>query len=252
MHVVCARDPRWLSNSWLVADREGGHAVLIDSGGPVEEICAAMDRLRVRLTHVLCTHHHPDHIAFNDTYRTTYGVPVIGHEAERSLFGSGLDGTMAHDETLRSGELTVRALHIPGHTLGQLGFVVSCPDEADIGFTGDTLFRGSVGGTRGSGHTTFEDLQHSIMNVLLHLPDTTVLYPGHMEPTTVGTERRNNPFIKLWRGDKTPGTEQVQAQRRPAILELEAPDYDGGSKCQVRFDDGEVAIVGGSRVTRAR
>lgn len=236
----------WLSNTWLVADRPGGHAVVIDTGGPMAPIVERIEELRLSLTHVLCTHHHHDHIAHNDDYRRRFGCPVCGHASERELFGS-LDTELGDGDELASGSLRIRALHLPGHTRGQLGFVVN--DERV--FTGDTLFRGSVGGTRAPAHTTFDDLQHSIMDVLMQLPAAMVVHPGHCEPTTIGDEWKHNPFVRVWRGVDAPTAVRCTAFGRPATLLVDARDYDNGRKCQVRFDDdGSLDVVPGSRVTR--
>lgn len=241
------RDPRWLSNSYLVADRPGGHAVLIDTGGPFEPLRERIEELRLTVTHVLCTHHHPDHVANNDTYRAAYGCPVCGHRAEAEWFGD-LDRELTGDEELRSGGLAIRPLHVPGHTVGQLAFLVN--DEHL--FTGDTLFRGTVGGTRGAAHTTFDDLRHSIVDVLLRFAPETVVHPGHMERTTVGEEWASNPFVRQWRGLDAPGGGRCLAFGEPATLLLRARDYDGGTKCHVRFDeDGREDVVPGSRVVDA-
>lgn len=235
----------WLSNTWLVADTTGGHAVLIDTGGPMQPILAAIETHRLTLTHVLCTHHHYDHVAHNGDYRSRFGCPICGGRAERELFRD-LDVELGDGDELVSGDLHVRALHIPGHTAGQLGFLVN---EERV-FTGDTLFRGSIGGTRNPGHTTFEDLRHSIMDVLMRLPKETVVHPGHMDPTTIGEEWARNPFVRYWRGLE-PGTEErCNAFDRPATLLFSCRDYDGGTKHQVRFDDGSSDIVPGSRVRR--
>lgn len=243
MIVERTTSPRWLSNTWLVADRPGGKAVVVDTGGPLEPIVARIEELRLELTHVLCTHHHHDHVTHNDDYRARYGCPVCGGAAEASLFGE-LDRELSGGDEIRTGDLFVRALHLPGHTSGQLGFLVN---EERV-FTGDTLFRGSVGGTRGPGHTTFEDLRHSILDVLLELPPETVVHPGHVDGTTIGREREENPFVRLWRGVEAPAEEPCTAFGRPATLLLRARDYDGGTKCQVRFEDGTLDVVPGSRV----
>lgn len=245
MHVFHTRDPRWLSNSWLVADRPGGHAVLIDTGGPLRPIVQRIEELGVTLSHVLCTHHHPDHVLHNDDYRRQYGCPVCGHRAERELFGD-LDHELDDGDELRSGDLHVRALHVPGHTLGQLAFLI---DEREV-FTGDTLFRGTIGGTRGRGHTTYDDIRHSILDVLLRLPADTVVRPGHMEATTIGREAAENPFVRFWRGLDAPLDAPCEAFGTPGRLLVEARDYDGGSKCVVAFDDGSTDVVPGSRVRR--
>ena len=238
---------RWLSNTWLVADEPGGHAVVIDTGGPTEPILRALEEQRLTLTHVLCTHHHVDHVLHNDEYTSRFDCPVCGHGAERELFG-GLDVELADGDELATGGLRIRALHIPGHTKGQLAFLVN---EERV-FTGDTLFRHSIGGTRGPGHTTYEDIRHSIMDVLMALPREMPVHPGHTDPTTIGEEWERNPFVRLWRGVDAASDEPITAFGKPATLLLEARDYDGGTKCQVRFEEGGVVdIVPGSSVRRA-
>ena len=234
----------WLSNTYLVGDRPGGHAVVIDTGGPTEPILAAIAAHRLTVTHVLCTHHHIDHVQHNQLYAARFDCPVCGHGSERSLFGD-LDRELVHGEELRTGELRIRPLHVPGHTVGQLAFVVN---DAVV-FTGDTLFRRTIGGTRGAGHTTFADLQHSLLEVLMQLPPAMTVYPGHTDATTIGEEWQENPFIRMWRGlDQVP-ERRCTAFGQPASLLLRARDYDGGFKCQVRFDAGDqLDVVPGSRV----
>jgi glyoxylase-like metal-dependent hydrolase (beta-lactamase superfamily II) len=133
--------------------------------------------------------------------------------------------------------------------MGMLAFVVN--DERV--FTGDTLFRGSVGGTRAPGHTTFEEIQHSIMEVLMRLPREMNVHPGHTDPTTIAEEWESNPFIRMWRGVDPPREQRCVAFGQPATLLLSAQDYDGGQKCWVRFDEGNMLdIVPGSQVRPAK
>jgi glyoxylase-like metal-dependent hydrolase (beta-lactamase superfamily II) len=236
--------PRWLSNTYLVAAAPGGDAVLIDSGGPLEPLLAAIEHQRLTVTHVLCTHHHHDHVAHNDALRERFGCRIAGHGAERQLFGQ-LDLELEDGQEIRCGDLALRALHIPGHTVGQLAFVI----EGRAVFTGDTLFRGSVGGTRAPGHATFDDLRRSIMDVLMRLPHALAVHPGHTEATSIGEEWEQNPFIRVWRGVEEPGTAGCSVDGEPATLVVRARDYDGGTKCWVRFDAGGVDdVVPGSRV----
>jgi hydroxyacylglutathione hydrolase len=122
-------------------------------------------------------------------------------------------------------------------------------NDRDV-FTGDTLFRGSVGGVRAPGSTSFEDLRHSIMEVLMALPKDTRLHPGHTDPTTVGEEWEQNAFVRLWRGLDDEGDEPCTVEGEEATLVLWAPDYDGGHKAWVRWPDGRDDIVPGSRVSR--
>jgi glyoxylase-like metal-dependent hydrolase (beta-lactamase superfamily II) len=242
--VEWTRHPAFLSNSYLVADRPGGQAIIIDSGGPSAPLLRTIERLELTVTHLLCTHHHADHIAHNADYVSRFACAVCGHPAELRWFG-GLDLEMNDGDELRTGELHVRALHVPGHTVGQLAFLI---DDKEL-FTGDTLFRHTVGGTRAPGHASFEDLRRSIMEVLMRLPAGTVVRPGHMDRTTIGGEWERNPFIRAWRGLDPVHESRCTAFGEPATLLLRAPDYDGGTKCWVRFEqNGEEAILPGSRV----
>ncbi len=236
----------WLSNTYLVADKPGGHAVLIDTGGPTGPILKAIEDHHLELTHILCTHHHIDHVQNNGEYKDKFGCPVCGHTSEARLFGA-LDIEIADGDELVSGDLHIRALHTPGHTLGMLAYIVN--DERI--FTGDTLFRRSVGGTRAPGHTNFEEIRHSIMEVLMRRPKEMVVHPGHTDPTTIAEEWEENPFIRMWRGKEPEGNRRCTAFGEPATLLLSARDYDDGSKCWVRFDQGnKLDIVPGSQVTR--
>jgi hydroxyacylglutathione hydrolase len=244
MIIEKTMNPTYLSNTYLVADKPGGHAVLIDTGGPTGPILRAIEELRLTPTHVLCTHHHIDHVAHNAEYKSRFGCPICGHGTEREMFG-GLDLELCDGGELSVGDLSIRAIHVPGHTVGQLAFLVN----EECVFTGDTLFRGSVGGTRAPGHSTFEDIRHSIMDVLMRLPKKTVVHPGHTDPTTIGQEWEGNAFIRAWRGVDKPTGKACTAFGQPATLLLQAGDYDGGTKCWVRFEEGNLLdIVPGSQV----
>jgi glyoxylase-like metal-dependent hydrolase (beta-lactamase superfamily II) len=244
MLVTRSMHPTWLSNTWLVADRPGGEAVVIDTGGPMEPILAAIDAHDLQLMQVLCTHHHYDHVDHNEDYRTRFGCPVCAHPAEFKRVPQATTAIQDGDE-IAVGAMSLRALHIPGHTSGQLAFVL---DDQAV-FTGDTLFRDSVGGTRAPDYTSFEDLQRSILEVLFALPHEMTIYPGHMEESTLAREWEHNPFVRTWRGLEAPRADPVLAFGEAAQLLLEARDYDGGTKCWVRFDDsGQLDVVPGSRV----
>jgi hydroxyacylglutathione hydrolase len=232
----------WLSNTYLVADREGGSALVIDAGGPCAPLLAAAERLGVDVRTLLLTHHHHDHVAEADAWKD---VEVLAHPIEAEQL-EGVDRTIEPGETLSVGDLRVETLHTPGHTAGMLNFVI---DGTDV-FTGDTLFKGSVGGVRAPGSTSFADLKRSIMDVLMKLAPETRVHPGHTDPTTIADEWEHNAFVRLWRGLDEQGSESCKVADQEATLVLWAPDYDGGNKAWVRWPDGSDDIVPGSQVVR--
>jgi glyoxylase-like metal-dependent hydrolase (beta-lactamase superfamily II) len=237
-------DETWLSNTYLVADELGSQAAMIDAGGPVEPLLEVLRKMRFQLSHVLLTHHHHDHVA--ELSRVLDAHPraqVLIHPLEREPVPQAT-GEMSPGTPIDCGALVIEPLHTPGHTAGMLSLLVNGNDV----FTGDTLFKGSVGGVRAPGHTTYEDLKRSIMDTLLKLPEATRIHPGHTEPTTVGAELERNPFVRVWRGLDPEGSEPCTALGEPATLILMADDYDGGHKAWVRWPDGSDDIVPGSQV----
>jgi hydroxyacylglutathione hydrolase len=209
--------PGYLSNAYLVADEEGGAAVFVDSGAPLEPLRRAADDWRVRPELILRTHSHADHV-----------------EHEREL------GLPVKTDAVQVGGLRVEALPTPGHSDDMVAFVVN----GEAVFTGDTLFKDSVGGGN------LEQVRKSVMDVLMKLPPETRVLPGHTDETTIGREWDENPFVRVWRGTEPEGTEPVRVGGEEATLIVWSPDYDGGGKAWVRFADGRDAIVGGSRVQR--
>jgi glyoxylase-like metal-dependent hydrolase (beta-lactamase superfamily II) len=236
-------DP-WLSNTYVVADEVGGSAVMVDAGGPVAPLFEYLQRGQLTLTHVLLTHHHHDHVAELDEVRRRFpDVPVLIHPLEREHVPAAT-GTMGPGQMIETGALVVKPIHTPGHTAGMLSLLV---DGTDV-FTGDTLFKGSVGGVRAPGHTTYADLRSSIMDKLLTLPGDTRIHPGHTDPTTVADELEHNRFVRIWRGVDPEGQKPCTAMGEPATLILLGDDYDGGHKAWVRWPDGSDDIVPGSQV----
>ena len=239
--------PDYLSNSYLVADEPGGQGVIIDGGADPAPLLAAVEENDLTIPYLLLTHHHVDHVSENCAFKERLGVEIRAHplEAERLL---DVDRAIEPGEVLEVGGLRIDGLHTPGHTDGMLSFRVN---DAEI-YTGDTLFKGSVGGVRAPGSTTFEDLKASIMDVLMKLPPETVVRPGHTEPTTIGDEWEQNAFIRVWRGLDDEGDERCTVWDEEATLVLWAPDYDGGHKAWVRWtDSGRDDIVPGSQVVRS-
>lgn len=219
--------PGWLSNAYLIADHPGGTGVFVDSGAPLAPLYAAIEAHELTPTHLLVTHGHGDHTAGNDELRRRFGLETVDRVCD----------------PFRAGGLQIEVWATPGHTADSLSFVVD-----GVCCTGDTLFAGSVGGSASS----FADLRHSIMDVLLALPVETRVLPGHSEETSVGEEWEKNPFVRIWRGLDPEGEERCRIAGREARLVLWARDYDEGFKAWLRFDDGSDQIVGGSRVQRER
>ncbi len=236
-------DP-WLSNTYVVADQPGGSAVMIDAGGPVAPLLQFLRRDQLKLTHVLLTHHHHDHVLELGAVLDAHpGTPVLIHPLERALV-EGVTGTIEPGQVIASGALRIEPIHTPGHTAGMLSLLV---DGTDV-FTGDTLFRGSVGGVRAPGSTSYADLKSSIMDTLLTLPPQTRIHPGHTDPSTVADELEHNRFVRIWRKLDAEGDAPCTALGRPATLILLGDDYDGGHKAWVRWPDGADDIVPGSQV----
>jgi hypothetical protein len=160
----------------------------------------------------------------------------------------GVDREVRDGEMISSGSLRLRARHIPGHTDGQTAWLL---DDA-VCFTGDTLFRGSIGSTTAPGHTDFADLKRSLVEGLLTLPDVVRVAPGHSEPTSIGEERRANPFLRVLLGVDPEGTGRGLFSGVPVRVVVEARDYDGGTKAWIRDADGRDATVPGSRLSGRR
>jgi hydroxyacylglutathione hydrolase len=216
--------PDWLSNSFAIADREGGTALFVDSGADIGPLVAAVEAWGATPGAILRTHSHPDHVVHEEELRARYGIDVV-----------------AEAGSWEWGGLRVRGIETPGHSDDMVAFVVN--DE--VVFTGDTLFKDAVGGG------DLEQVRASVMDVFMAMPDELRVLPGHTEETTIGRERAENPFVKVWSGAEPEGTEKVDVGGRPATLIVWSPDYDGKGKAWVRFDDGVDAIVGGSRVSRS-
>jgi glyoxylase-like metal-dependent hydrolase (beta-lactamase superfamily II) len=245
MIVERSMHPDWLSNTYLVAAGPGGDALMVDAGGPMGPLLDKADEHGLTVTHVLLTHHHHDHVAeLGAVTRRWPDAEVLIHPEERELV-DGATGYLEPGAELELAGLTVRTLHTPGHTRGMLSLLI----DGNV-FTGDTLFKNSVGGVRAPGHTTYEDLKRSIMEVLLALPPDTTIRPGHTDPTTVAEELESNAFVRVWRGIDPEGDEPCTAMGQPARLVLWGDDYDGGHKAWVRWEDGSDDIVGGSQVSR--
>jgi hydroxyacylglutathione hydrolase len=215
MLIERSMHPGWLSNAYLLADEEGGAAVFVDSGAPMEPLLEAAERWGVQPTHVLRTHGDQDHVE----HEGELGLPVV-------------------TGPLEVGSLSIDALPTPGHSDDHLVFLVG-----DVCFSGDVLFKDAVGGGDP------DQVQASVMRLMELRPQTRV-YPGHTDETTIGREWEENPFLRVWRGLDPEGTDRCRVGGREGTIAVWSPDYDGKGKAWVRFDDGTGRIVGASRIER--
>jgi glyoxylase-like metal-dependent hydrolase (beta-lactamase superfamily II) len=194
-------------NTWIARRDGASAALLIDPGDEPERIEAALEQLGVEVEAILVTHCHFDHVGAVAPLARSTGAPVYCPKLEVPVLadimrwvpwpGIGPFESYDADETVSGGEhltlagLEIDVMFVPGHSPGHVAY--SIPSEQAI-FSGDVLFEGSIGRTDlpGGDH---ERLLQSIGELLEALPDETAVLPGHMAPTTLGAERRTNPFL---------------------------------------------------------
>ena len=197
-------------NCSIVADLEAKRALVIDPGGDYDDIAARLAALGVKVDAIVHTHTHLDHVGCTAALQRSTGAAASIHEGDRLLYdmlpvqsqllglppppGADVDGSLVDGRTIRVGALEVGVLHTPGHTPGSCSFLVN-EDGRAVVFTGDTLFRGGIGRTD-LGGIDQETLVRSIRSRLLTLPDDAHVVCGHGESTTIGAERRSNPFLQ--------------------------------------------------------
>lgn len=194
------------NNCYLILDEATGEAAVVDPGLESEPVLEAVRSGGLRLTGVLLTHAHFDHVGGTELFRAATGAAVVMHAADLPLlaqapetarhFGIRVAAPRPPDRLVREGDriavggVELEVLETPGHTPGGISL-----GTAGAIFVGDTLFAGSVGRTDLAGGS-FETLLDSIRTKLLPLPDATLVHPGHGPATTIGEERRGNPFLQ--------------------------------------------------------
>ncbi len=205
MKVLPIPNGAFLENCYLVIDEAAGECVVVDPGEEAGLILHKVAESRARPVAVWLTHAHLDHVLGVGRIAAETRVPVYLHPADRPLYDHvpeqaeafGLraaappppDRAFAHGEVARVGGLTFAVRHTPGHSPGSV-----CLVGHDAVFAGDVLFQGSIGRTDLPGGD-FDTLLASIERELLVLPDSTIVYSGHGPQTTIGAERRGNPFL---------------------------------------------------------
>nr|UXE46244.1 hydroxyacylglutathione hydrolase GloC [uncultured bacterium] len=196
-------------NCSIVGDESTGECMVIDPGDEIEEVLVRVQRHGLRVKQIVVTHAHIDHVGGAMKLKAATGAPILLNHNDTALLGMlpeqaawiGVQdpGRVVIDETARDGgklaigggNLSATILHTPGHTEGSI--CLYFPAEQKL-IAGDTLFAGSIGRTDLPGGS-FEKIMHSLHNVVLSLPDETVVIPGHGPVTTIGRERKTNPFL---------------------------------------------------------
>lgn len=200
-------------NSYVLSDEETKEAVVIDAGCFYEEDKQALKNYiisnELTVKHLLCTHLHLDHILGNPFMEEEFGLKAEGHQADdfllksapiqSKMFGIPLEkapaplGKYINDgDVISFGNIQLEAIHVPGHSPGSL--VYYCKEE-NVMFSGDVLFQGSIG-RADLAKGNFDELREGICSRLFVLPEQTKVYPGHGSSTTIGTEKRTNPFFR--------------------------------------------------------
>jgi hydroxyacylglutathione hydrolase len=204
-------------NATIAGDQTSGEAIVVDGGDGVDEVVRRLARLGLRAKLLVHTHAHIDHIADLGRLRELTGGSGLLHPGDLPLYHTlpmqarwiglqrapavvALDGDLRDGDLLRAGMVQMNVLHTPGHTPGSVCFAIggNDDDQATTLLTGDTLFAGSIG-RWDLGGTSMEDIVGSIHGKLMDYDDRTPVIPGHGPFTTIGIERRSNPFLTAGR-----------------------------------------------------
>jgi hydroxyacylglutathione hydrolase len=183
------------ANCFLVGNTETNEAVIIDPGfdreSEAETIINEIERNEFEVKYIINTHGHPDHNGGNQIMKDYTKAPILIHEHDASLLSNPpADRKLRDGDLIEVGSVRLRVIHTPGHSKGSIILLGS-----DVVFSGDTLFAGSIGRYDLPGGS-LNELVNSLKNSLLTLPDHVKVYPGHGPVSTIGEERRYNPFLQ--------------------------------------------------------
>ena len=202
----------FFKNGYVIGCEETNDAVVIDPGDEVDQLLAAVQSHRLQVRYILLTHAHLDHVTGVGRAKAALDVPVGLHQADNLLYEGVVQQGRAFgfdvepqppvdffyepDAKITVGRYQFHVRHTPGHCPGGVCLALAREGATETAlFVGDTLFAGSIGRTDLPGGD-LPTLLHSIRDVLFGYPDDSMVYSGHGEPTTIGRERRTNPFLR--------------------------------------------------------
>ena len=208
MILTCIPGGMFLENCYIIGDEETKEGILIDPGEQIEEILDEVDKSGLKITKIVNTHNHLDHVAGVEEAKQKLAVPFLIHEKDQPVLDllpeackrwpqfdyvikPEVDGYVEEGDEIEIGNLRAKVLLVPGHTWGHICFVIE-----DSIIAGDTLFAGSVGRVDLTGGTSMKELLGSIKTKLFSLPDSYNVFPGHGPSTTIGLEKSTNPFFQ--------------------------------------------------------
>jgi glyoxylase-like metal-dependent hydrolase (beta-lactamase superfamily II) len=206
LHVEIVTVTQWAQNCTIICPPGGGPAVLVDPGGETDRVLQTAEQLGAQIEAILITHGHIDHIGgLNEAIAST-SAPVWLHPDdeflyEKAMFGMpaiGMPANATHltdDDVIEVAGMRFKSLHTPGHAPGHVCFLVESADEPTL-IGGDLIFMGSIGRTDLPGGN-LRTLVNSVKEKIWVLPDETKILPGHGPPTSVGFEKKVNPFVSL-------------------------------------------------------
>jgi hydroxyacylglutathione hydrolase len=197
-------------NCFILADEKTKEAVVIDPGDDAQDILKVIKDKGLIVRYIVNTHAHFDHVGANKAVKEATGAELLLHEADAPVLATvagqsrsfGMnpvsspppDRLLKHGDKIVAGEVSLKVLHTPGHTPGGISLL-----EQGLVFTGDSLFAGSIGRTDFPGGD-LKILLRSIKTNLMMLPDDTKVFSGHGPASTIGDERRENPFLNASSG----------------------------------------------------
>lgn len=194
------------TNCYFLKNKETGELLLIDPAASPEKISEKIEEMQAKPAGILLTHGHYDHILAVEDIRKKYGIKVYACSEEQKMlldpsinmsgfFGGGCsvrpDVLLKDLDVFTAAGFSIQMIHTPGHTVGSCCYYI---EEEGVLFSGDTLFYGSVGRTDFPGGSTAE-IVRSLHKLVDSLPEETEVYPGHDASTTIGYEKRYNPFV---------------------------------------------------------